>query len=104
MSPEQCRGLPADRRADIYALGCSLYEAVAGVPPLDADNTIGLMHKHVCESPSLLAERLDDVPSALIAAVDSVLFKAMAKDPNDRYDSMESFANDMEKILADRPA
>lgn len=104
MSPEQCRGLPADRRADIYALGCSLYEALAGVPPLDADNPIGLMHKHVCESPSLLAERLDDVPSALIAAVDSVLFKAMAKDPNDRYDSMESFANDMEKILADRPA
>ncbi|MBY0546126.1 MAG: serine/threonine protein kinase [Candidatus Obscuribacterales bacterium] len=104
MSPEQCRGLPADRRADIYALGCTMYEALAGVPPLDADNPIGLMHKHVCEYPPLLSERLTEAPPLVVAAIDSVLFKAMSKDPADRYDSMEAFADDMEKILAGRTA
>lgn len=102
MSPEQCRGLPADRRVDIYALGCTIYEALAGTPPLSADNPIGLMHKHVCESPLLLTQLLGD-STPLMTAIDSVLFKAMAKDPKDRYDSMEAFANDMEKILAERP-
>lgn len=98
MSPEQCKGLGVDGRSDIYALGCTLYEALSGAPPLVADNPIGLMHKHVSESPPLLDSRLG-APEELGKAVDAVLFKAMAKDPLQRYGSMAAFAEDMQRLL-----
>ncbi len=94
MSPEQCKGQQADHRSDIYSLGCVLYEALCGEPPLVADNPIGILSKHVNEMPRLLSSHLE-----LSAEVDAVIFKAMAKSPADRYQSMEEFGCDLRALL-----
>lgn len=93
LSPEQCRGMPADQRSDIYSLGCVLYECIAGQPPITADNPIGILHKHVHEMPELLKECLKN--ETLPNGLDAVLFKAIAKEPGDRYQSMQEFASDL---------
>lgn len=93
MSPEQCIGRKADHRADIYAVGCLLYECISGDPPFSADNPIGLMHKHVSEPVTLLRTlpHLETLPKQ----VDAVIQKSMAKDINARYQSMDEMRQDL---------
>lgn len=93
MSPEQCLGKKPDQRSDVYALGCILYEALSGQPPLSADNPIGLLHKHATELPQPLSETagFNNVPAWLNA----ILFKALAKDPAQRYQNMKDFEQDI---------
>lgn len=93
MSPEQCSGMKSDHRSDIYSLGCVLYHCLAGEPPLDADNPIGLMQKHVTETPPSITRRKD-----LPAGLEAVLFKAMSKQLDDRYQSMEEFKHDLQLV------
>ncbi|MBY0548499.1 MAG: protein kinase [Candidatus Obscuribacterales bacterium] len=98
MSPEQCTGKKADKRSDIYSLGCVLYECLTGVPPLAADNPIALLHKHATESPVPTAIRLSDSPPDQVnqlKQLDAILFKALAKNPNERYQTMEAFSADL---------
>lgn len=95
MSPEQCLGKKADIRSDVYSLGCTLYEMLTGVVPHDADNPIGLMHKHANEIPIAASELRKDIP----AGFDRVLFKAMAKEPGMRYQSMNEFEDDLKRII-----
>lgn len=96
MSPEQCQGQKADKRSDIYALGCVFYELLCGEPPHDADNPIGLMHKHVNEIPSSLSGKLSF--SSLPHGLEECLFKALAKDPDKRYQTMQQFAEDLKLV------
>jgi len=77
MSPEQARGDQVDHRTDIYSLGVMLYELIAGRVPFEADSTLAVIFKHINEPPPLIT----DVPPEL----QSVINKALAKDPNDRY-------------------
>jgi len=82
LSPEQVRGLPADRRSDLYALGCVLYEALAGRPPFTGSNAVAVAHQHVSAEP---------VPLSSLAAVtpemEAVVMRALAKDREARYGS-----------------
>lgn len=95
MSPEQCQGNDADNKSDIYSLGCAVYEMMSGEPPMVADNPIALMQKHVHEHPAPLADKLRKrVPRQL----DDILFKAMAKDPAERYQSMEDLKYDLQML------
>lgn len=99
MSPEQCTGRKADKRSDIYSLGCVLYECLTGSPPLTADNPIALLHKHATELPVPTAIRLgDSAPNQIhqLTQLDAILFKALAKDPDERYQTMKAFAADLE--------
>ena len=83
MAPEQILGQPFDGRLDIYALGCTAYELLTGVPPFDADTVDDLLHKQVYEEPMRPRDRRPDanIPKAL----DEVIMKCLAKDPAARF-------------------
>lgn len=96
MSPEQCSGKNTDGRSDVYSLGCVLYNCLTGEPPFLALEAIAMMQKHLVEeppSPSKLASHGCPV------LVDKVVAKALAKSPDDRYQTMAEFAADLEAIL-----
>jgi len=89
MSPEQAVGDPdVDFRADIYALGCVLYEMLAGEPPFTAPNVQGLIAKIVADRPTRLARHRPDVP----AHIEQAVHRAIEKTPADRFDSARAFA------------
>lgn len=99
LSPEQSKGLKADHRSDIYAVGCVLYECLTGAPPFSADNPIGIIHKHANEEPQPASSRLQE---SLPSGLDDVLLKTLAKEPNDRHQSMLDLRNDLNEILHGR--
>jgi serine/threonine-protein kinase len=92
MAPEHARGLPIDVRADIYAVGCILYEALAGEPPFKAANYNALLLSIVACKPTPLAELCPDLDPELLG----VVAKAMAPEASDRYQT----ATDMAQALA----
>jgi serine/threonine protein kinase len=95
LAPEQIRGEPLDRRVDVYALGCVLYQCLAGKPPYLRDTDMLIMWAHVgAEPPSLAAERTD-----LPGTVDRVIKKALAKSREDRYDTCGELISEMKRAL-----
>jgi tRNA A-37 threonylcarbamoyl transferase component Bud32 len=93
MSPEQITGAGIDARSDIYSLGAMLYEMLSGRLPFgnDADPVASVLIKHITESPTPLTE---ETP-----AVQAVVFRALAKDPADRYQSAGELALDLRRAL-----
>jgi predicted Ser/Thr protein kinase len=84
-APEQIEGLPVDARTDVYALGCVLYECLAGRVPFDRDAEVAAMHAHLTEPPPSLRSVRPDLPREL----DRVITAAMAKAKDDRQSSCE---------------
>jgi len=99
-APEQIRGRAVDGRADQYALGCVAYELLTERVPFERDDDLALMFAHVSEPPPSLVARLPGLPGA----VDQVLAKALAKDPDDRYGSCEDFASALREALGLAPS
>jgi serine/threonine-protein kinase len=95
MSPEQVRSQPVDGRSDQYALACSAYELLAGTPPFRHDEPAALMQAHLFEDPARLTSRRPDLPPA----VNDAMSKALAKAPDDRYDSCGEFADALRGAL-----
>jgi serine/threonine protein kinase len=88
MAPEQIEGHEIDGRADLYALGCTAFEMLAGEPPFRRDQGLAVLWAQVsAPAPSLQALRPDLPP-----AVDEVIARALAKSPDDRYPSCTAFA------------
>jgi TolB-like protein/Tfp pilus assembly protein PilF/tRNA A-37 threonylcarbamoyl transferase component Bud32 len=81
MSPEQIVGAPADARADVYGLGCVVYEMLCGTPPFPGDNAREMFARHQQEPPPRLRQARPDLPEH----VEVALRTALAKDPDDRY-------------------
>ncbi len=98
ISPELAQGNRGDERSDIYSLGVVLYELLAGVPPFESETPIGVILKHINDVPPLLRDRNLDLPSGL----DQVLSRALAKDPDDRYESADAFVEDLKRVAAGR--
>jgi serine/threonine-protein kinase len=80
-SPEQLEGKDVDRRTDLYALGCILYECLSGEPPFKGDTESSLIKAHLTDPPPRLADKRPDVP----LAVTDIIATAMAKKKEDRY-------------------
>jgi serine/threonine protein kinase len=94
-APEQIEGKELDRRADVYALGCVLYETLTGAPTYEKDSEVALMYAHLLEPPPSLTKARPDLPPE----IDGVLAKAMAKSRDDRYETTRDFAADVRKSL-----
>jgi serine/threonine-protein kinase len=89
VAPEQISGKPVDGRCDVYSLGCVVYETMAGKPPFQRDDDMALLWAHQYDQPPALTTKRPDIPDA----VDAVLAKALAKSPDDRYDSCLAFVS-----------
>jgi len=90
IAPEQIQGGDVDGRADLYALGCVLFEALAGRAPFERDNDLAVVFAHLREPPPTLSLLRPDLPEAL----DRVIERAMAKNPDQRYASAAELLKD----------
>jgi serine/threonine-protein kinase len=96
MSPEQCTGKELDARSDIYALGCVMYECFTGKPTFDGDSFYDMVRLHLNETPSRLPFFQPGVnhPKELV----DIIFKALNKNPDDRYQSAEDMLDALHKV------
>jgi serine/threonine-protein kinase len=97
MAPEQCLGRKTDARADIYSMGCVMYEVLTGRPPLVGINALDTLHKHINEDPQPFATTnpaCADVPKTL----ERIVFKALERDLDKRYQSMLELWTDLELL------
>ncbi len=88
MSPEQANGLAIDARSDIYALGIVLFELITGKEPYQAETPMAVLLKHINEPVPSIRSFREDVPEA----VEDVIDKATAKDPDNRFSSAGEMA------------
>ncbi len=90
MSPEQCKAAPLDARSDVYSLGAMMYEMLAGSPPFEAETPTGIVAKHLTESPPPIRRELNIPP-----AIESVIMRALSKDPASRPSDALEFAREL---------
>lgn len=90
MSPEQCTGAKVDPRADIYSMGCLMYEVLCGQPPLVGENIMETLLKQMNDPPPDFKTVNPDliVPQQM----ELIIFKALAKNPNERYQSADALS------------
>jgi serine/threonine-protein kinase len=94
LSPEQALGEVADLRSDIYSTGCLLYEVLTGKPPFSGETPVSIAYQHVS---GVLVAPSKIVPE-LPAGIDTLLTVALAKNPDDRYQTAGLMLDDLYKI------
>jgi serine/threonine-protein kinase len=96
LSPEQARGERVDSRSDLYSTGCLMYELLTGRPPFTGDSPVAIAYQHVRENP-IPPSRLDpEVPPW----ADAIVLKAMAKSPNERYQTAAEMQADIQRAAS----
>ncbi|MGH8903773.1 MAG: protein kinase domain-containing protein [Egibacteraceae bacterium] len=100
VSPEQIKGKTVDGRADVYALGCMLYQCLTGVVAFQREESAALLWAHMHEEPQPVTALRPDLPPA----VDCIVAKAMAKQPEDRYTTCGELALALGTATATAPA
>lgn len=96
MSPEQVRGLETDSRSDIYSLGIVLYQMLTGKVPFTSDSDYELMRAHIESAPTPPRELAPNLPPV----VESLILRALAKDPADRFQSAAEFRTALDACLS----
>ncbi|MCV7011479.1 Stk1 family PASTA domain-containing Ser/Thr kinase [Mycolicibacterium madagascariense] len=91
LSPEQARGDRVDARADVYALGCVFYELLTGTTPFVGDTAVAVAYQHVGREPVPPSMRDGAIPASL----DAVVLTAMAKNPDNRYQTAGDMRADL---------
>jgi len=99
LSPEQARGAPVTAASDLYSAGVVLYEMLTGKVPFTGDSAIEIAMKHVNELPKPPSSLRPEIPQEL----DQIVLRALAKDPEDRYQTAEEFIEDLERVEAGLP-
>src|SRR5216117_1943646 len=94
LSPEQARGTRVDQTSDLYSLGIVLYELLTGTLPFNGDTPVEIAMKHLSTVPEAPSERRPDIPRDL----DLIVMRALAKGPDDRYQSAEEMDSDLERV------
>ncbi|HET9874997.1 MAG TPA: Stk1 family PASTA domain-containing Ser/Thr kinase [Mycobacterium sp.] len=94
LSPEQARGDTVDARSDVYSLGCVLYEILTGDPPFVGDSPVAVAYQHVREDPVPPSQRQPGLPADL----DAVVLKALAKNPDNRYQTAAEMRADLVRV------
>jgi eukaryotic-like serine/threonine-protein kinase len=97
IAPEQARGQRVDALTDVYSLGVVLYELLAGGVPFQGENFVAVALRHVNEPPPDVLDRRPDCPPRVAMAIE----RAMAKRPEDRFQSMDELVSELEACLAD---
>ena len=100
LSPEQALGVEIDARSDLFSLGTLLYECIAGKPPFDGVTRIEICTKVIRDDPPPPSRFNPNVNAAL----DQITLKALAKKPEDRYQTADDFVADLQNVRADSQA
>jgi serine/threonine-protein kinase len=95
MSPEQVKEAPVEDKSDIFSLGCVMYEMLTGQKAFSGDNYFSIMYKIINEDPQPMHEIRPKIPKIMVR----IAGKALAKDPNRRYQSCMDFAYDLSVAL-----
>ncbi len=98
-SPEQARGHEVDARTDVYSLGCVLYEMLTGQALFTGDTPLSVAYQHVREQPVPPSQRR----AGLSPDIDAVVLKALAKKPEQRYQSAAEMRADLLRVSRGRP-
>jgi serine/threonine-protein kinase len=102
MSPEQAAGNPVDARADVYALGCMLYEMFTGRPPFTGRTFVAVLMAQLAEAP--VPPRACDPPAGIPAPLESLILKALAKEADHRQPSMRALEAELAEVDLDAAA
>jgi len=101
MSPEQCKGERVDRRCDIYAFGCVMFECLIGKPPFARENPVKTILAHIYDQPPSVRSKL--IGYSAPDAVAAVINRCLSKDPSDRYGSSKELLDDLELLRDGKP-
>jgi serine/threonine protein kinase len=97
ISPEQALGRELDHRADLYSIGVILYEMVCGKPPFKADNPLGIVMKHIHDTPPPLSTHVPDLYVPL--KMNAFIFRLLDKNRNNRPSSSDEAIQELDSVL-----